>query len=162
MVQGVLGKGGKGKDPVKLSGPRQGGNRAHGVLGDFGVPTQGNSHNSALSRIWDSPGFGKGLFPVPQPQACSTERGCGSCALPKLWKAPELLLAPNLSIFVLQSKFSLVVRPQPLLRTWDLPLQELLRGGNDEREENNPCFSMRNVLTQLSWQHRDPRERKTS
>lgn len=33
--------------------------------------------------------------------------------------------------------------------------------GNDERQENNPCFSMRNVLTQLFWQHHDPRERKT-
>lgn len=131
MIQGVLGKGEKGKDRGKLSGPRQGGNRAHGVLGDFGVPTPGNSHNAALSRIWNSPGFGKGLFPVPQPRAGSTEapRDVYPCALPKLWKASELILAPNLSIFVLQSKFSVLVRPQPLLRTWDLPLQELLRGG---------------------------------
>lgn len=78
VTQGVLGKGGKGKDPGKLSGPKQGGNRARGVLGDFGIPTPGNSHSAPLGGIWDSPGFREGLFPVPQPQAGSTEAGCVS------------------------------------------------------------------------------------
>lgn len=50
-------------------------------------------------------------------------------ALPKLWKAPGLILAPTPSVFIPQSNFSSLVRPQLPLRTWDFPLQELLRGG---------------------------------